>query len=37
VEKARRLLGWKARVAARDGLPATAAALRDRAAVAEPS
>jgi len=36
VEKARRLLGWKARVAARDGLPATAAALRDRAAVAEP-
>jgi nucleoside-diphosphate-sugar epimerase len=33
VEKARRLLGWEARIDARDGLAATVAALRERAPV----
>ena len=32
VAKARRLLGWEARIDAREGLPATVAALRERAA-----
>jgi nucleoside-diphosphate-sugar epimerase len=32
VEKAHRLLGWEARIDAREGLPATVAALRERAA-----
>jgi nucleoside-diphosphate-sugar epimerase len=33
VEKARRLLGWEARIDARDGLAATVAALREVAVV----
>jgi nucleoside-diphosphate-sugar epimerase len=32
-EKARRLLGWGARIDAREGIPAAVAALRDRAGV----
>ena len=33
VEKARRLLGWEARIDAREGLPATVAALREGAPI----